>query len=303
MVTIIAGVEDSPRSRDAVAFARQLADATGAQIILAAAYPHARIPSRAISADFDARLHADAERTLEALREEAGDGVVQTRAIRDPSPARALHQLAAGENAALVVVGSSERGEAKRVLAGTTADRLLHGSPCAVAVVPDGYRLEAGPVRRVLVAYDGSHDAREALTAAIALAGPLAAGLSVLQVVPQMKPSAFGLAGGATCVIPPAELARDMRSRLDDLLAEIEGGDRVQAEVVVGDPVKRLTARSGSADLLVMGSRGYGPHRAVMLGGVSGRLVRRASCPVLVLPRGGSAHLDQWLAGEAVTGA
>ena len=38
---------------------------------------------------------------------------------------------------------------------------------------------------------------------------------------------------------------------------------------------------------MVVGSRGYGPARAVLLGGVSHVLVRDAGCPVLVLPRGG----------------
>jgi nucleotide-binding universal stress UspA family protein len=38
-------------------------------------------------------------------------------------------------------------------------------------------------------------------------------------------------------------------------------------------------------DLLVCGSRGYGPVRRVLLGGVSSRLIRRAACPVVVVPR------------------
>ncbi|HEX2411694.1 MAG TPA: universal stress protein [Solirubrobacteraceae bacterium] len=35
------------------------------------------------------------------------------------------------------------------------------------------------------------------------------------------------------------------------------------------------------------GSRGHGPMRRVLLGGVSSRLMRRAACPVVVVPRCG----------------
>ena len=47
------------------------------------------------------------------------------------------------------------------------------------------------------------------------------------------------------------------------------------------------------ADLLVLGSRGYGPRRAVLLGGVSGRVVRRAACPVIVVPRAIEKPLEE----------
>ena len=63
--------------------------------------------------------------------------------------------------------------------------------------------------------------------------------------------------------------------------------------MIVGDPVRELAAQSGSADLMVVGSRGYGPLRAVLLGSVSGRLVREAACPVIVVPRGVEEPLEE----------
>ena len=50
-------------------------------------------------------------------------------------------------------------------------------------------------------------------------------------------------------------------------------------------------------DLLVMGSRGYGPLRSVLLGSVSSRVVEKAACPVLVVPRG--ARVPEARAPEA----
>jgi nucleotide-binding universal stress UspA family protein len=56
-------------------------------------------------------------------------------------------------------------------------------------------------------------------------------------------------------------------------------------ETPAGDPREILTEDSGELDLLVCGSRGYGPVRAVMLGSVSRVLAHSARCPLLVVPR------------------
>ena len=53
-----------------------------------------------------------------------------------------------------------------------------------------------------------------------------------------------------------------------------------------------------SLDLLVMGSRAYGPHRAVLLGGVSRRVIADSKCPVVVLPRGAAHPLQELLANR-----
>ena len=56
-----------------------------------------------------------------------------------------------------------------------------------------------------------------------------------------------------------------------------------------GDTVEALAALDEhEVDLLVCGSRGYGPVRRVLLGRRAARLVRRAACPVVVVPRGAS---------------
>ena len=61
-----------------------------------------------------------------------------------------------------------------------------------------------------------------------------------------------------------------------------------------GDVVERLAGLGpDDVDLLVCGSRGYGPPRRVLLGGVSSRLVRRAKVPVAVVPRAGRAESQE----------
>jgi len=69
-------------------------------------------------------------------------------------------------------------------------------------------------------------------------------------------------------------------------------GERVaaEAELLEGNVVDTLaTLDRRDADLLVCGSRAYGPLRRVLLGGVSSRLLRRSALPLLVVPRAGDA--------------
>ncbi|MEO8687762.1 MAG: universal stress protein [Solirubrobacteraceae bacterium] len=54
---------------------------------------------------------------------------------------------------------------------------------------------------------------------------------------------------------------------------------------------RELIGISGLVDLLVIGSRAYGPLRAVLLGGVSGKVIRSASCPVIVIPNGAQSGI------------
>ena len=82
---------------------------------------------------------------------------------------------------------------------------------------------------------------------------------------------------------------REGAARATDAL---DGDVPVEADAFVEDPADVLIRVSEHLDLLVCGSRGYGPLRAVLLGGVSRRLAAEAQCPVIVLPRGVKASLD-----------
>ncbi len=81
-------------------------------------------------------------------------------------------------------------------------------------------------------------------------------------------------------------LRENARTALDGALASMAGVPAT-GELLEGDTVDELAALDDrEIDLLVCGSRGYGPVRRVLLGGVSSRLIRRAACPVVV-PRCG----------------
>ena len=66
---------------------------------------------------------------------------------------------------------------------------------------------------------------------------------------------------------------------------------------------EQLAERSAGVNLMVVGSRGYGPLHSVLVGGVSGRLMRSAQCPTIVVPRGVESPLDALFADETATAA
>jgi len=82
------------------------------------------------------------------------------------------------------------------------------------------------------------------------------------------------------------DLEDEHRSRLNEAITTLVAGVAVEPIVVEGDPVAVLVEQSRALGLLVLGSRGYGPLHAVLVGAVSGDLIKRAACPTIVIPRG-----------------
>jgi nucleotide-binding universal stress UspA family protein len=288
--TIIVGVDGSDRAVDALSFAALLARCARASLVLANAYPY---DDAVAQPDTERRhqLRQAAQRSLDRMRRQVPYGIpVLTRTIADRSPARALHTLAVRDHASLVVIGSSHRGTVGRVFIGTTAERLLHGTPCPVAVVPRG--ATPGSLGTVVAGWDARPESAAALTAATAVARACGAQLRVVQVLDAPWLAQPARATWPGLVSDSHTHERETRDRLEQVVAGLP--EAVQAEPVIlhDDPSGSLAAQSEDADLLVLGSRGYGPHRAVLLGSVSARVVRAAACPVIVVPRGVSAPLE-----------
>ena len=87
-----------------------------------------------------------------------------------------------------------------------------------------------------------------------------------------------------------------MRAAVAAAVADAPDVRDVRVDVEFGEPEVSLVDLSRHLDLLVMGSRGYGPTRAVLLGGVSRRVSAEAACPVLIIPRGAARSLEDMLA-------
>jgi len=263
---------------------------TGAPLIVAAV----RTGSAALGAAGSAIVEEEYEArpgALEGLqRELEGEGIkVECRSVHGSSAAHALHRAAEEFDAGLLVLGSSERGSVGRLLPGSTAQRLMHGAPCPLAVVPAGWS-QTGRLRTIGVAFIDTPDGHAALDGALALARRTGAGVRVLTAA---KPHGFSQTFGGGDPLTPAtrfeEIASGIRLAAERAIEEATAGDgavEIEADVSVGDPAAFLIAASENVDLLVCGSRSYGPTRAVLLGGVSRHITAEARCPVIVLARG-----------------
>lgn len=297
MPEIIVGIDDSAGARDALAFATQVAERTGASVRAATAFNYSDTPSRASNEAFREYLRRDAQALLDAAAASSEGVVTATDAIADPSPPHALHALAENRDAALVVVGSTGRGAVGRVVPGSTGERLLHGSPCPVAIVPRGYA-DAGAIRSIGVGHDASDESDAALAAACELARHYGATLRVIRVF-----DATRVGTPALMTTPGWESMRDdnearQRESFDHTVAALPADLSVEWVFIRGTAGADLSSESEHVDLMVVGSRGYGPLSAVLLGGVTHKLIREAACPVVVLPRG-SCGLDALFASSA----
>ena len=282
---IVVGVDGTGSGLDAVALATRLAQATGDPLIVACVYPE----GDRSSLDAAAAVHGPAAKALEAARALAEEAAAEYRTVPSGSPARGLAELAVEESAALGVSGSHRGGAFGRVAAGGTAERLLHGSGCPVAVAPRGYRQRAtDKLRRVGVAFVDTPDGHEAVRYAAELAGRSGVPLTLCSVVRVHANWFVPEAVRPEEETVPAEVRQDYQEALDRALAGLPDGVQATAELLYGEVVDELSVvDERGVDLLVCGSRGYGPVRRVLLGTVSSALLRQASVPVLVVPRGG----------------
>jgi nucleotide-binding universal stress UspA family protein len=152
----------------------------------------------------------------------------------------------------------------------------LNGAPCAVAVAARGYAEHPVPFAKIGVGYDASPESEAALATAREIAGTAHATLHALDVV---SIPAY-IYNGFT---PVAGLA--VGEMLEDATKQMSAIEGVDGRAVEGLPQEELGLFSAGMDLLVVGSRGYGPLRRLILGSTSAALQRHARCSLLVLPR------------------
>jgi nucleotide-binding universal stress UspA family protein len=203
--------------------------------------------------------------------------------VGDTSPARALHRMAEEDNADLLVVGSTHRGQVGRVLVGGVTAGVLHHAPCPVAVAPLGYATRAVAPTTIGVGYDGGDEARHALRLAGELAKASGAQVRILAAV------TTPIRATTVDAYEPDWLdgaREESRAEVDEAQQILERmGVLSSGDVVVGLAVEELAELSNEVDLIVVGSRGWGPVRRLLLGNTSERLVREAACPIIAVPR------------------
>ena len=277
---ILIGVDGRQGGRDAIALARSLASPE-ATFTLAHAY---RLVPGMGAAE---ALPVERMQSHELLERECDlAGLKADLVTRGQHPVgHMLHELAEERGVDLIVVGSARPALLGRVLLGDDARAALDGTPCALAAAPRGFAQLPHELRHLGVGYDGSPESEHALTVARELAetspGAMISAYWIvsLQHVRDEKPI-------------PADWPREIDELIErraQALAQI--GD-VHGVVTYGGPREELAQFGKDLDLLIVGSRGYGPLGRLIHGSVSRYLVGHASCPLLVLPRAAAQQSD-----------
>jgi nucleotide-binding universal stress UspA family protein len=275
---MILGFDGTAQSSDALALARLLASKAGSAIVVSHVVPHPP-PFDARTREYVKQVQAHLRSVLEPAVAALSGLVTETHPIESTSPARGLHEIAVEEGASLIVIGSTHRGPVGRVVLGSVGEVLVAGSPTAVAVAPKGFAARAPEEMRVVGAgFNGSPEARLALRAAATLAAGAGAELRAIAVEE-------GFAHAHHPIRPEYRAESRLVEQLDHALEEV-GAPDAKRVVEKGAAVHCLCEASRETDLLVIGSRGYGPMRHALVGSVSAQLMRSAPVPVLVIPRG-----------------
>lgn len=286
---ILVGYDGREPGRDALALAAALRAADGVAIA-GCVYP---ATGRAGNEAVETLLADAASQTVARAGTQADGDWLEFRAAPGQSPAHGLHVLSEEVQPDLIVVGSSHRADHGRVHAGTTGERLLNGSPCPVAVAPAGFAAEARTPRVIGVAYDGSESSETALREAMAVAAEFEATLRLITVVPPIELywPAEAFAGAAVSGDTIREQRREgFRHMLEEAAERAPAEARAAAVLADGRPATVIADQAEKGiDLLIMGSRNYGPIRRVMVGSTAIELMRLAPCPVMVIPRGAAA--------------
>ena len=208
---------------------------------------------------------------------------------------RGLHEQAERQRADLLVVGSCSHSAFGRATLGDDTRAALNGAPCAVAVAPRGYAQRAGGagshIVKVGVAYNASPESIAALAVAKELAELTGASAHAVEVVSIPSTAYAGI------VVPTFEsYINQILREAEGRLAELPG---VEGHAVYGIAGEELAAFGDQVNILVVGSRGYGPVKRLVVGSTCDYLERHARCSLIVLPRIAiSASEDSTTSGE-----
>ncbi|MCK7622214.1 universal stress protein [Streptomyces sp. RS10V-4] len=277
---VVAGVSRSPTARSAVEWAADAAARRGRELCLVHAqeWPAGAAPKerRDEPGQIWASHYRAAGRTL--LQEHADaaaervPGLRVTTRLGDGHPTAVLREAA--EDAALLVIGSRQVSGPLEAVTFTTVGRSLAGHPpCPVVLVP-GDAARCDPLGPVVVGVDGS----AASVPAVAFAFEEAALARADLVAVQVRRPRHG------------DWPEDLQESLIDVSQALAGwGERypqvlVRQEVVVGPPPARLAEAAATGRCLVVGSRGLGGFRGLVLGSTSRTLAHFAPGPLAIVP-------------------
>jgi nucleotide-binding universal stress UspA family protein len=277
------GVDGSDDSQTALGWAAAQGGGREVEIVALATWRAPILPSDAIGqpallmdwSDFEIELRRRVDEIIAAVRSE-GDST-RLAIVARVEQGRAAHTLIeASRDAELLVVGSQGRGGLSGVVLGSVSRHCATHSAVPVVVVPP--ETARVPIRRFVVGFDGSRNARAALRWAFAFASPEAQ----IEVVGAVELAPWMEEDDVRARFPreSAHAVAEFESALEAL--DPEG--RARWTFKLQDPRQALAEASEGADIAVLGARGRRRFAATLLGSVSSWMLHGASRPTAIVP-------------------
>ncbi|MEO9330421.1 universal stress protein [Gordonia aurantiaca] len=284
MNAILVGVDGSEAATRAVRWAAKAAAAENVDLKIVSAYdastsdyaPGLIIPQEVIDAirqDASDAVHAAAD-----VAKQAAPNVSVTTSIVDGDAARVLLEL--GKDAAMIAVGTRHLGSVKGLFLGSVSINVAAHAHGRVAIVA-GDGSDTGPI---IVGVDGSPISDAAVAEAFRQASLRNAPLVAVHTWTPLDADALHGYG-----ISREEVERMTQESVEVLAERLAGYSqdypdvRVERRVLPEEPAKALLDAAKDAQLLVVGSRGRGGFRGLLLGSTSQKVIHQAECPVLVV--------------------
>jgi nucleotide-binding universal stress UspA family protein len=290
-MTMVVGFAPDGRGRAVLHLAAMLARSGGEDLVVCAVVPSSWPPSPAkVDAEYQEYLQGAAENALSRARARLpGDVASSFEVLHARSAAAGLLEMAEKADASLIVVGSASEGGSGTLSVGSTSARLLHSAHVPVALAPRGFRVADGArVKRVTVAFGGSHEDLVVATASVAA-----------RIGTSLRVASFAVRARPPYTSGVGREADD--SMTEQWIAEISAAARAvvpgDAECVIGvgedwgEALEDIPWDDG--DVLVVGSSSIGPVARVFLGSRATKIVRHSPVPVVVVPRGRAEELAE----------
>jgi nucleotide-binding universal stress UspA family protein len=270
ITNILAPTDLSDSSLPALRYARLFADCFGAKLTVMYTDPVVYPTDFAPVDDLD-RLRNQ----VEGHAGPAMEGRLYDVDVTAGDPIPSILGAADERGANLIVVGTHLRHGWRRALLGSVSNGVLHGSRCPVLTVASHERMadsKGSAIRNVLCPVNFTQTAAESLNVAAAIACAFGALLTIVHVVETEDDVTFAH--------HEERVRRWIAPEIQDICSYRE-------LVVRGGPAERVLdcADDLGADLLVVGAQHKVFRDATVIGATTERLIRFASCPVLVVPR------------------
>ena len=236
------------------------------------------------------RVEARSARTVKKAKQQLAALKLKGTVRKDQGAVAPVILKRAPKRDGLLVVGSQGLDALDRFLLGSVSTKLVQYATCPVLVVKG----EAAPVRRIIIAIDGSAPSATALefvltrfqpNRATGKGGRAPIHVSVIHVMTSLSLAPMTIASTIPWVKSPELKEANLKFIDESVRKLIKAGFTAEPVYQLGNPAEEIMNAAGKhdADLIVMGAQGLGAIDRFLLGSVSTRVVQHATCAVLVV--------------------